>query len=250
MSPSPREVTECFAVSFLALSVYVTYMRDRPIIRAAVWGQESYGVRMNQMAATFSDFEFLNLGNVDHLMRIDDRLNQTALVGAAVEYLRLRPEEFASGETIGQALLSPIPRALWPDKPMAAGSGDLVSRFTGMKFAEGTSVGIGHVMEWYVNFGTLGVVLGSILFGAILTVIDAYSVAHLRAGNFSTFALCYLPALSLLQVGGSLVEAVSGAGAGLVMGLLIHRYRPEHLRTPASVETGRSDDLVTSRSYR
>jgi len=238
------------AVSFLALSVYVTYMRDRPIIRAAVWGQESYSVRMNQMATTFSDFEFLNLGNVDHLTRIDDRLNQTALVGAAVDYLRLRPEEFASGETIRQALLSPIPRALWPDKPISAGSGDLVSRFTGMKFAEGTSVGIGHVMEWYVNFGTLGVVLGSILFGAILTVIDAYSVAHLRAGNFSTFALCYLPALSLLQVGGSLVEAVSGAGAGLVMGLLIHRYRPEHLRTPASVETGRSDDLVTSRSYR
>ena len=240
------------AVSFLALSVYVTYMRDRPIIRAAVWGQESYSVRLNQMVDTFSDFEFLNLANVDHLMRIDDRLNQTALVGAAVDYLRVRPEEFARGETIGQALMSPIPRALWPDKPISAGSGDLVSRFTGMRFAEGTSVGIGHVLEWYVNFGSLGVLFGSILFGAILTVIDAYCVAHLRAGHFSTFALWYLPSLSLLQVGGSLVEAVSGAGAGLVIGLLIHRYRPAHLRGPDHVRgTQRPpDELAASRSYR
>ena len=42
-----------------------------------------------------------------------------------------------------------------------------------------------------------------------------FALAHLRAGNWSSFAIWYLPALSLLQVGGSLVEAVSGAGAGL-----------------------------------
>lgn len=243
--PRWRVVALGVAVSFLALSVYVTYMRDRTMIRASVWGQESYSARLTQLAGTFSDFEFLDLTNPDHLLRIDDRLNQTSLVGASVQYLSLRPEEFARGETIRDALLSPIPRAIWPTKPISAGSGDLVSRFTGMQFAEGTSVGIGNVLEWYVNFGSVGVVLGSIFFGIVLTVIDAYSVAHLRAGNFSSFALCYLPAMSLLQVGGSLVEAVSGAGAGLVMGLLVHRYKASQPPAPRHFDTGR--ELAASR---
>jgi hypothetical protein len=232
--PRWRVIAFAVAISYLAMSVYVTYMRDRTMIREVVWGQESYRVRMSRMVETFSNFEFLDIENQDHLLRIDDRLNQNALVGASVEYLAVRPEEFAHGETIRDALLSPIPRALWPDKPIAAGSGDLVSRFTGIRFAEGTSVGIGNVMEWYVNFGTIGVVLGSILLGIVIAVVDAFGLAHLRAGNWSNFALWYLPALSLLQVGGSLVEAVSGAGAGLVMGLLIHYYRPARLRTPSN----------------
>ena len=29
-------------------------------------------------------------------------------------------------------------------------------------------------MEWYVNFGTLGVVFGSILFGILIALVDAF----------------------------------------------------------------------------
>ncbi len=47
-----------------------------------------------------------------------------------------------------------IPRALWPNKPVVGGSGDLVSTYTGIRFADGTSVGIGQVLESFVNFGT------------------------------------------------------------------------------------------------
>jgi hypothetical protein len=123
-------------------------------------------------------------------------------------------------------VLSPIPRAFWPDKPIATGSGDLVSRFTGVRFAEGTSVGIGHVMEWYVNFGAVGVFLGSLLFGFGLATIDRIAVNHLQNGDWSRFCLWYLSALSLLQVGGSLVEAVAGAAGGMVIGFLILQFRP------------------------
>jgi hypothetical protein len=222
-------------VSYLALSMYVTYMRDRQAIRVVVWGQESYGARLSEVMNTFADFELLDLRNFDHLARIDDRLNQNSLVGMSVAYLAARPEEFARGETIWEAALSPIPRALWRDKPMVAGSGDLVSRFTGVKFAEGTSVGIGHVLEWYVNFGPVGVFLGSLLFGIVMALIDWIAVSHLRRGDWSSFSLWYLPALSLLQVGGSLVDAVSGAATGFVIGLAIHRLRPAHLRRPPTV---------------
>ncbi len=195
------------------------------------------------MANTFSEFEFLDLGNIEHLQRIDDRLNQNMLVGTAVAYLSTRPDEFAHGETLWDALLSPIPRVLWPNKPIAAGSGDLVSRFTGMKFAEDTSVGIGHVMEWYVNFGSFAVFGGSLLVGMILAGLDRVAASKLRMGDWSGFSLCYLPALSLLQVGGSLVEAVSGAGTGLVIAFAIQRFRPSSLRYRFDE---RDDDQVVS----
>ncbi len=224
--PRWKVVAAGAVVSYLALSVYVTYMRDRPEIRAVVWGQESYSVRLDRIVRSFSNFELLDLGNIEHLQRIDDRLNQNSLVGAAILYLEGRPEQFARGSTIWEAVLAAIPRVFWPDKPIAAGSGDLVSRFTGIRFAEGTSVGIGHVMEWYVNFGTAAVVLGSMALGFVLSLIDRGAIACLKRGDGTAFPLWYLPALSLLQVGGSLAEAVSGAGTGLVIGLLIRRFGP------------------------
>jgi len=230
--PRWKVVALGMVVSYLALSIFVTYMRDRRAIREVVWSAGSYSERFTEVSRMFSDFEFLDFRNIDHLDRIDDRLNQNILVGTAVDYLSSRPAEFARGETIWEAILSPIPRAFWPDKPIAAGSGDLVSRFTGLRFAEGTSVGIGHVLEWYVNFGTIGVFLGSILFGVILGFIDRIAIRHLSHGDWSKFCVWYLSALSLLQLGGSLVEAVAGAAGGMLIGLAILELRPKRRAAP------------------
>ena len=97
------------------------------------------------------------------------------------ERIRRRTEEmFARGETIWHAIIAPVPRALWPNKPIVAGSGDLVSRYTGIMFAEGTSVGIGPVMEMYVNFGSAGVFVGFIVIGLFLGYIDFRAGESLR----------------------------------------------------------------------
>ena len=53
-----------------------------------------------------------------------------------------------------------VPRALWPDKPAVGGGGSLVTEYTGIPFEEGTSVGAGQVLEFYVNFGIPGVLAG------------------------------------------------------------------------------------------
>jgi hypothetical protein len=123
------------------MSLYVTYMRDRTDIREVVWGGESATARVNRLRDTFENFELFDIYNVDHLQRVDLRLNQNYLVGMGVKYLQTHPDEFAHGETIWEAVLAPIPRALWPNKPSAAGSGDLVSRFTG-QFRRARGVGI------------------------------------------------------------------------------------------------------------
>src|SRR5262249_30725008 len=137
------------------------------------------------------------------------------------------PDAFANGETILEAVLAPIPRALWPDKPSAAGSGDLVTRFTGVPFAEGTSVGIGQVMELYVNFATPGVFVGFIVLGAVLAYVDAKAAHYRDVGDWHRFTLWFLPGLSLLQLGGSLVEVTSSAAAAVAVALLLNRFAPK-----------------------
>ena len=87
-------------------------------------------------------------------------MNQNQLVGAAVQYLESGYAPFATGDTLIQSALAIIPRAIWPDKPVFAGSPGLVTQYTGIQFAAGTSVGVGQVLEFYINFGSPGVVGG------------------------------------------------------------------------------------------
>jgi len=212
------------AAGYLGLSIYVTYMRDRGDIRNTVWGGQSYGSRMDQLKATFSQFELFNINEDEHLERIDLRLNQNSLVGASVGYLESGRVEFAKGETLWQALIAFVPRAIWPDKPVMAGSGDLVSKYTGYYFAEGTSVGVGQVMEFYINFGQAGVVIGFLFIGFILALIDRRAGECFANNDWLNFACWYLPGVAIMQIGGSLVEVTASAGASLAVSMLVKYF--------------------------
>ena len=207
---------------YLGLSVFVSYMRDRSEIRATVWGEQSFADRFDRISKTVTTFEWFDPGDWDHLKRIDDRLNQNFLVGAAVYQLG-QTQTFARGETLWDALLALIPRAIWPDKPITAGSGNLASRYTGIDFAAGTSVGVGQVMEFYLNFGTPGVVIGFIIMGVLVTAFDWQAAERLARNDLHGFVLWFLPGIALLQVGGQLVEITASAAGSLVVALLVNR---------------------------
>jgi hypothetical protein len=83
-------------------------------------------------------------------------------------------------------------------------------------------------MEWYVNFGSAGVFGGMLLMGLIVGWMDRNAAARISRGDWGSFALWWLPGLSVLQVGGSLVEAVSGGFASLAVALLIGQLRRQH----------------------
>lgn len=223
-------------VTYIGLSFFVTYTRDREAIREVVWGGEQLDARIVRVVETMTEFELFDVYDVFQLRRIDARLNQNLFVGIAVDYLGGRSQDFAHGETLVEAAISLIPRALWPDKPTTAGSGDLVSRYTGIAFAQGTSVGIGQVMELYINFGTTGVIVGFLVLGTLLAAIDQSAARRLRSGDWTGFTLRYLPGYALLNAGGSLVEMVSSAGAGIVLAVAIRNLRGAAQTTP-TVET-------------
>ena len=214
-----KSVAFGLVVAFLGLSVYTTYMRDRNLIREVVWTGGRVAERARQVQETLATAEWFDFRNPRHLERVDTRLNQNFLVGSAVVYMRDRMVRPANGATVRDAAFSLVPRALWPNKPIGAGSGDLVSIYTGIQFSEGTSVGIGHVLEWYVNFGRGGAVVGLFLLGWFIATADAKAAHYLNRRDSHHFLLWYLPSLNLLQVGGSMAEATAGAGAAY---LLVH----------------------------
>jgi hypothetical protein len=232
--PRWKVIAAALLLGYLGLSVFVTYRRDRGAIREVVWGGQSLGDRWTQLATTFGDFEWFDPESQEHLERVDDRLNQSFLVGVAVQRLE-DTKDFADGSTLWEALIALIPRALWPDKPVEAGSGNLVSRFTGMHFAEGTSVGIGQVMEFYVNFGRLGVIIGFLIMGALVSALDQAAGERLVLNDLRGFVLWYLPGINLLQVGGSLVEVTVSTVAGVVVAIMANEYLKRSQRKRAAM---------------
>jgi hypothetical protein len=200
------------AVFYFGLSLFVTYMRDRDELREMIRGEEAYVERVNALSEMIQNFEWIDLNNERHLELIDIRLNQNFLVGAAKVNLLLGDVPFARGGTLWEAVLAVVPRILWPNKPVRAGSPEIVEQITGIPFNEETSVGVGQVMEFYVNFGRVGVLLGFFCMGTLLRIVDAAAARHLYRGDWAGFVTWFLPGLGFLQAGGSLIE-VSGTVA-------------------------------------
>lgn len=223
LRPRVLVITGCLLLSYVGLSFYVSYMRDRGEIREVVWGGRPLDERVEQVWGTIVEMEWFNPSDQVHLWQIDRRLNQNGFLGLAAERLARGDNEYAYGETVLDSLLALIPRAVWADKPVLAGSGDLVTRFTGVRFAEGTSVGIGQVMELYVNFGTTGILVGFLIIGTAVAIIDRRAREALDREDWKAFALWYMPGVAILQVGGAFVEMTGTAAASLVATLAVNR---------------------------
>jgi hypothetical protein len=212
------------SIALLSITIYfgfctfMTYMRDRSDIRDEMWDEDStFSQRFDRIKKTFTNFERVNFSDQDQLERIEGRLNQNDLVGRSVYMLELGQVNFAEGETFRQAAISIVPRIFWPAKPVTAGSPDIVSYFTGLPFAAGTSVGVGQVMEGYINFGTPGVVILFVIFGTALGVIDARAARKLRDSDTLAFMVWFVPGIALLQPGGSLVDVGATTAASIAL---------------------------------
>jgi hypothetical protein len=210
---------------YLFLSIFVTYTRDREAYRERLHSGAGYSERLGMIFETFSAVEPFNPFNDDHLSRVDGRLNQSALVGASVAYLGERHKDYAWGDTLLDGFLALIPRAIWPDKPMKAGSGTLVADYTGIPYDNTTTaVGVGQVMEFYINFGTAGVVAGFLFMGYALAWIDRRAARRLAARRFPEFAFWFLLGVNFLSVIGSFTELTMSTGSAIVTASLINRY--------------------------
>ena len=209
-------------VIFLGLSLFVTYFQQRNEIREVVWSENSNTMeRLDKVTKLVTDFQFLDLSNEWHLFALDQRLNQNYLVGAGIMRHRADAVKLLYGATL--PVWAFIPRAIWPDKPTVGGGGDLVTEFTGIGFAEGTSVGVGQVLEFYMNFGMWGVLAGFAVLGFILMRLDQHIMRALAMRNIHHIVRFSLPGLALLAPMGNLKETlVAVVAAAIASQLLIY----------------------------
>jgi hypothetical protein len=224
-------------VIFLGLSLFVTYMQQRNEIRDLIWYQKAGMMqRLGQVSRLVTDFQLLDLSNPQHLRALDERLNQNYLVGVGVMRHREGEVELWYGGTV--PLWALIPRALWPDKPGIGGGKNLASEFTGITFAEGTSVGAGQVLEFYMNFGMPGVLAGFAVFGFILMRLDQRMMRAFARGDSPGVLQTALPGLVMLQPLGNLLEIVVAVASAIIfsrllvpLGIVGFRPRTERLNS-------------------
>jgi len=212
------------AVVFLGLSFFVAYMGERVGIRDVVWNESAgVGERLERISEIFTHFQPLDLESNEQVKAIDDRLNQNLMVGMGVERHDLGQSPFMYGGSIPIWVV--IPRVVWPDKPDVGGGGEIVSNFTGMSFAEGTSVGAGQVLEFYMNFGYPGLIIGFAALGFGLMRLDRGIMDGLRKGDLRLVLKCAMPGLSMLQPGGNLMEIAVVTLASVVGAYVITSFK-------------------------
>jgi hypothetical protein len=211
-------------VIFFGLSFFVAYMGERTGIRDLVWNENAgVGERLERISEIFTRFQPLDLTNTEHVKALVDRLDQNMIVGQGVDRHESGEAPFLYGNSVPWWTL--VPRAVWPDKPDVGGGGEIVSNFTGRHFAEGTSVGAGQVLEFYMNFGYPGVVIGFFALGFGLMRLDRGVMDGLRRGDLKLVLRCAMPGLSMLQPGGNLTEIAVITVASVVGAYFITRIK-------------------------
>ena len=201
-----------FAV-VLGMNLFVNYFQHREHIREEAWGGASLEDRLDATLSIFTDFQWFSSENPEQMTALDARLNQNYFVGLAAARLQAGAVSYLHGRSLGEGLMALVPRALWPDKPVFAGSPEIVAEMTGLHLSKSTSWGVGNVMEAQINFGTPGVVVSFLLFGFFLRKFDRAAALAERRADYGRLIFCFLPAVAAIQPNGSLVEVASGAAA-------------------------------------
>jgi len=214
-----RVVFGTLGLVFVGISIFLGYFQNRDAIRGAVWGGRDTEARVAASLSAVKDVEWFDPSNTAHLWALDARLNQNYFVGLAAARIESGKSEFLHGRTLWEGALAVIPRALWPDKPIKAGSGDIVSEMTGLLLSKETSFGVGNVMEFHINFGIFGIVMGFLLFGIVIGLLDRRAAELEIQGELGKAVLYFLPAVAIIQPNGSMVEILGGGGAAVAAGL-------------------------------
>jgi hypothetical protein len=109
----------------------------------------------------------------DGFERLVRRVAYIELLGATIKNV---PDNipFQEGAQVGAAITHVLqPRLFFPDKPPAPSDTAITTRYTGIRFDRGnnladTSIGLGYMAELYVDFGYVGIVIGTFLLGLLV----------------------------------------------------------------------------------
>lgn len=215
-----RALSGFAVVAVLAFHLFLSYFLSRDEIRGAVWGGADMSVRLNSAGGIGRELSWFDPTNVRQLQALDARLNQNYFIGVAVKRLESGQVDFLRGRSVWEGIQGLVPRILWPDKPVSAGSPGIIMEMTGLQLSEDASWGVGPVMEFYINFGTAGLIVGFAALGCLLAYLDLRAAGAEARGNVRALLIAFLAAIALVRPLGSIVELTSGLVAALVAAMV------------------------------
>jgi hypothetical protein len=202
-----------FVGVYLAMSVFVNYYAHRDKIREEAWGGSALSNRVDATLGIVRNFKWFDPDDHRHTFALSERLNQNIFAGLASARIDGGIVDYLYGRSLWEGLISLVPRLFWPDKPVFGGSPKIVSEMTGLIVNDQTSLGVGNVMEFHINFGIPGLIFGFFVLGVLIRILDRRAAVADRSGDFGTVILCFLPGAALIVPGGSLVEVCGGSAA-------------------------------------
>ena len=213
------------------LSVFVVYMSYRVELRQVLWSSAGFFDRLSTIFTTFGNAQLLNPFDFSSLDWLTIRLNQAFFVGKVIEFHAIHENLWLNGESLVLSFVAWIPRPLWPGKPEMGGS-EFLSTHTGLDFASGVSFGAGQVIEFYVNFGTVGVIGGFFALGLIVQWIDCKAGRALSQGKLLTFAKYATIGLAFVRPLSDTFFIVNTAIASFLVFRAIEQVIPEGVYSP------------------
>lgn len=125
------------------------------------------------------------------------------------------------GDSLMMALIAPIPRILWPDKPIIESGYEFYRRLTGRGTA---SFGVGFFAEAYWNGGWLAVILCSCAIGWVFGKITLFIGREQAVGNHWVLPIALLWIRGGARVDGWIHTEIAGPGVFTLIVVVLMRY--------------------------
>ncbi|MEM9354929.1 MAG: O-antigen polysaccharide polymerase Wzy [Pseudomonadota bacterium] len=233
-------------VGFLALysllTLFTAWMSGRIAFRSVIWSDASIASRIDALRNTLAEMRLLSPSDFATLDFLAGRLNQGMYVGKMIENHASYEQSFYWGRTLLLAAIAWIPRPLWPSKPTAGGS-QLISEQTKLVFADDVTFGSGPIMEFYANFGTIGVLLGMASLGALIAVFDRKAGMAFSQGRTLTVILWFTAGVACIRPLSELFFIVNALVATILIFWTIRQILSlEHSRRPLTDSARHSSD--------
>ena len=167
------------AFIIIAVPLLVLIQSVKKEYRDATWtGRRESGIGLiSELAEKKQQSENDPFVESEGVVRTIGRLNQGWHLGLVLRHVP-KKEPFSFGDDfLGDVEGTVLPRIFFSDKKVIGGQ-DKFYKYTGHKLEKGTSMTIGILGDFYINFGRWGAFIGLFIFGAIVSRLLYLFIRH------------------------------------------------------------------------
>ncbi len=206
------------ALQWIPVFLTIAYMVSHSFVSFARQNVMDHNSILGRMELAHSFFDAEKANPLDE----EDQAWWTRLNYANAQQFAMQDYENGTpGDSLMMALIAPIPRILWPDKPSIESGYEFYRRLTGRNTA---SFGIGFFAEAYWNGGWLAVVLCSCAIGWIFGKITLFISKEQAIGNLWVLPIALIWIRGGARVDGWIHTEIVGPGVFTLILIVLMRY--------------------------